>query len=201
MRATGLNAGLSRKGSAMAVDSEALLRVSHLTKTYPMPGSGFKRRSLPPWTICRFIAPGEVYGLVGESGSGKSTTGRLILWSRACGFRLDCLSRARPRHDVGAQTQAVSPARSSWYSQDSSTAFDPRNRVATLEEPLIIAGVRDADERHERALWPWLRSVFWQSIMTAIRMTFGGTASATQSGTGAYLRLAPCGMRRAGLGA
>ena len=32
-------------------------------------------------------------------------------------------------------------------------AFDPRNRVGRiLEEPLIIAGVRDADERHERAL-------------------------------------------------
>ena len=63
----------------MAVDGEALLRVSHLTKTYPMPGAGFKRQAFTAVDDLSFeIAPGEVYGLVGESGSGKSTTGRLI---------------------------------------------------------------------------------------------------------------------------
>ena len=52
----------------MAVDSEALLCVSHLTKTYPMPGSGFKRQAFTAVDDLSFeIAPGEVYGLVGES--------------------------------------------------------------------------------------------------------------------------------------
>ena len=63
----------------MAVDSEALLRVSHLTKTFPMPGSGFKRQAFTAVDDLSFeIAPGEVYGLVGESGSGKSTLLKLL---------------------------------------------------------------------------------------------------------------------------
>lgn len=137
----------------MAVDSEALLRVSHLTKTYPMPGSGFKRQAFTAVDDLSFeIAPGEVYGLVGESGSGKSTTGRLI-----CGLeRADSGSIAYRGHDLATMSERErKPFRREiqLVFQDSSTAFDPRNRVGRiLEEPLIIAGVRDADERHERAL-------------------------------------------------
>ena len=118
----------------MAVDSEALLRVSHLTKTFPMPGSGFKRQAFTAVDDLSFeIAPGEVYGLVGESGS--------IVYR---GHDLATMSE-RERKPFRREIQLVF--------QDSSTAFDPRNRVGRiLEEPLIIAGVRDADECHERAL-------------------------------------------------
>ena len=125
----------------MAVDSEALLRVSHLTKAYPMPGSGFKRQAFTAVDDLSFeIAPGEVYGLVGESGSGKSTTGRLI-----CGLERADSGSERERKPFRRKIQLVF--------QDSSTAFDPRNPVGRiLEEPLIIAGVRDADERHGRTL-------------------------------------------------
>lgn len=137
----------------MAVDSEALLRVSHLTKTFPMPGSGFKRQAFTAVDDLSFeIAPGEVYGLVGESGSGKSTTGRLI-----CGLeRADSGSINYRGHDLATKSERErKPFRREiqLVFQDSSTAFDPRNRVGRiLEEPLIIAGVRDADERHGRAL-------------------------------------------------
>ena len=45
----------------MAVDSEALLRVSHLTKAYPMPGSGFKRQAFTAVDDLSFeIAPGSM---------------------------------------------------------------------------------------------------------------------------------------------
>lgn len=86
----------------MAVDSEALLRVSHLTKTYPMPGSGFKRQAFTAVDDLSFeIAPGEVYGLVGESGSGKSTTGRLI-----CGLeRADSGSIVYRGHDLATMSE------------------------------------------------------------------------------------------------
>ena len=100
----------------MAVDSEALLRVSHLTKTYPMPGSGFKRQAFTAVDDLSFeIAPGEVYGLVGESGSGKSTTGRLI-----CGLeRADSGSIVYRGHDLATMSERASrfAAKSSWYSR------------------------------------------------------------------------------------
>lgn len=137
----------------MAANSEALLKVSHLTKTYPMSGSGFKRQVFTAVDDLSFeIAPGEVYGLVGESGSGKSTTGRLI-----CGLEhADSGSIIYRGHDLAAMSERErKPYRREiqLVFQDSSTAFDPRNRVGRiLEEPLIIAGMRDADERHERAL-------------------------------------------------
>lgn len=137
----------------MAANSEALLKVSHLTKTYPMAGSGFKRQVFTAVDDLSFeIAPGEVYGLVGESGSGKSTTGRLI-----CGLEhADSGSIVYRGHDLAAMSERErKPFRREiqLVFQDSSTAFDPRNRVGRiLGEPLIIAGVRDADERHERAL-------------------------------------------------
>ena len=102
----------------MAVDSEALLRVSHLTKTYPMPGSGFKRQVFTAVDDLSFeIAPGEVYGLVGESGSGKSTTGRLI-----CGLeRADSGSIVYRGHDLATMSERErKPFRResrSWYSR------------------------------------------------------------------------------------
>ena len=116
----------------MAVDSEALLRVSHLTKTYPMPGSGFKRQAFTAVDDLSFeIAPGEVYGLVGESGSGKSTTGRLI-----CGLeRADSGLIVYRGHDLATMSERErKPFRREiqLVFQDSSTAFDPRNVSAAF---------------------------------------------------------------------
>ena len=108
----------------MAANSEALLKVSHLTKTYPMSGSGFKRQVFTAVDDLSFeIAPGEVYGLVGESGSGKSTTGRLI-----CGLEhADSGSIIYRGHDLAAMSERErKPYRREiqLVFQDSSTAFD-----------------------------------------------------------------------------
>lgn len=137
----------------MAATNKALLEVTNLVKTYPMVGSGFKREAFTAVDDLSFsIGEGEVYGLVGESGSGKSTTGRLI-----CGLEHADSGRIVYR---GQDLAAMSERERKPYRreiqlvfQDSSTAFDPRNKVGRiLEEPLIIAGERDADARHERAL-------------------------------------------------
>ena len=55
--------------------AEALLRVSHLTKEFPLS----RYEALHAVSDVSFsLAPGEIFGLVGESGSGKSTLARTI---------------------------------------------------------------------------------------------------------------------------
>lgn len=130
-----------------------LLRVAHLTKTYPLAGKGFRRERFRAVDDLSFeVGEGEVYGLVGESGSGKSTTGRLILGLE----HPDSGSVLyRGRELVGLSDRERKPLRREiqLVFQDSSAAFDPRNRVGRiLEEPLVIAGEGDVAARRERAL-------------------------------------------------
>ena len=127
----------------MAVDSEALLRVSHLTKTYPMPGSGFKRQAFTAVDDLSFeIAPGEVYGLVGESGSGKSTLVRILLGLDAPttgtvtfdGRAVDARASARSLHWLRRETGIVF--------QDPYASLDPRMSVGRIVgEPLWALGI------------------------------------------------------------
>ena len=135
-------------------EREPLLRVEHVVKEFPLAGSrGFKRVPFRAVDDVSFeVRAGEVYGLVGESGSGKSTTGRLI-----CGLeRPDAgkvLYRGRDLAVMGDRERRPYRREIQLVFQDSSAAFDPRCRVGKiLEESLVIAGVRDAAERRERAL-------------------------------------------------
>ena len=62
--------------------AEALLRVRHLKKYFPIRGGLFSREVARVHAVDDVsfdIQPGETLGLVGESGCGKSTTGRTIL--------------------------------------------------------------------------------------------------------------------------
>ena len=62
--------------------AEALLRVRHLKKYFPIRGGLFSREVARVHAVDDVsfdIRPGETLGLVGESGCGKSTTGRTIL--------------------------------------------------------------------------------------------------------------------------
>ncbi len=56
-------------------DAAPLIRLSGVTKTFPMPGGGTFTAVAP---ISLDIAQGQVFGLIGRSGAGKSTLLRMI---------------------------------------------------------------------------------------------------------------------------
>ena len=96
------------------------------------------------------IARGETLGLVGESGCGKSTLGRAVLQLRPAesgrvlfdGEDLTAM-RGEPLRKMRRRVQLIF--------QDPIASLNPRRRIGDIiAEPLVIAGVKDAKERHER---------------------------------------------------
>jgi ABC-type oligopeptide transport system ATPase subunit len=96
------------------------------------------------------IEEGEMFGLVGESGSGKSTTGRCILRliepsSGQVYFRnQNVLSFSKSRMRLARRDMQI-------VFQDPYSSLNPRMRAGTIvEEPLIVHGLGDRDERRAR---------------------------------------------------
>ena len=137
--------------------STPLLEVKNLQKRYPIYGPLGKL--FPPKTHMNAVSglslqlfSGETYGLVGESGCGKTTTGRAIvglnrpdsgeIWYQ--GKDLAQLSE-RDFRPLRREIQLVF--------QDPLSSLNPRQRIgALLEEPLIIQGEGDREERRTKVL-------------------------------------------------
>lgn len=134
-------------------DRQVLLRVSHLSKWYPVNKWFFeKQRFVQAVDDVSFdLYSGETLGIVGESGCGKSTLIRTILrltepsagTVEFDGTDLAMLSNNELR-TVRKDMQIVF--------QDPYSALHPRMRIGdAIAEPLIISGmIPDAQERRAR---------------------------------------------------
>jgi len=125
--------------------SDPLLKVENLVVEYAVGGKTIHAVS----GVSLEIARGETLGLVGESGCGKSTLGRAVLQLRAAvsgtvlfgGEELTAMHGERLR---------IMRRRAQLIFQDPIASLNPRRRIGDIiAEPLVIAGYKDANKRHE----------------------------------------------------
>lgn len=130
----------------------ALLEVQAITKKFAVTGpSGAMIGTVHAVDRVSFsLAPGETLGLVGESGCGKSTIGKMIV-------RLlepdEGSIHLEGRDITHASHGAMRPLRRRMQMifQDPYASLDPRQRAgAIVEEPLIVHGIGNRDERRAR---------------------------------------------------
>ncbi len=129
-------------------DGQDFLVVDRVSKRYRLPGGG---DVLAVRDVSFSQAKGETLGVVGESGCGKSTLAQLILHLvapsagevRFRGERLAALPPAALRQRRRDMQMVF---------QDPRSSLDPRMRVGRLlEEPLLIHGIGNREERRARA--------------------------------------------------
>jgi oligopeptide/dipeptide ABC transporter ATP-binding protein len=133
--------------------ADTILEVEDLKKYFPLGGGGFWGR---PHYNCAVdgvsfsVRRGETFSLVGESGCGKTTVGRTILRltpATAGKVYLDGLDL----FSVPAKQMRRLRSRLQVIFQDPYASLDPKMRVGDIiTEPLMLHGVRSAEERADR---------------------------------------------------
>jgi len=141
--------------SASVRTDDVLLRVTGLTKDYPLRGGPFARRRGAAVSavagVSLSVRRGETFGIVGESGCGKSTLGRLVVGmetptagSIRFGGRLGERFGERDPATLDRRARKAHRREVQLMFQDSYASMDPRMRVAAiLREPLVIQGIGD----------------------------------------------------------
>ena len=147
---------------------DALLRVDHLTKHYPIRKGVFSRVSGHVHAVddvSFWIAEGETLGLVGESGCGKSTTGKAVLrltdvTSGSIGWRgkrIDSLPASEMRAHR-RELQAVF--------QDPYSSLNPRMRA----EDIVAEPIRNFEDRTPAEIRERVASLFERVGLRADQM-------------------------------
>jgi oligopeptide transport system ATP-binding protein len=128
----------------------ALLEVEGLSVHFPITGGILRRevgRVYALNDVTFELARGETLGIVGESGCGKTTLGRAIvrLYEPTAGtVHFD----GQPISDAHGETLKTLRRNMQMVFQDPYTSLNPRRTIErTLEEPLVLHGVRDRAER------------------------------------------------------
>jgi peptide/nickel transport system ATP-binding protein len=122
-----------------------LLKVENLVVEYSVGGKTVHAVT----DVSLDIARGETLGLVGESGCGKSTLGRAVLQLRQAQsgkVRFDGNDLTAMRGDALRKMRQ----RVQLIFQDPIASLNPRRRIGDIvAEPLIIAGIKDPEKRHQ----------------------------------------------------
>ena len=139
-------------------DGRVLLDIRNLKKYFPI-HKGFLRR-LAGYVyavddVSLFIKEGETLGLVGESGCGKTTTARCIMrvLEPTAGQILFQVGPDTSVDLAGLSRSEVRPLRRHMQMvfQDPFSSLNPRMTLFDIVgEPLLVQGMRNRKERHER---------------------------------------------------
>lgn len=133
--------------------TDVLLKVDNLKKYFPITGGLFSRtigQVKAVDDISFFVRKGETLGLVGESGCGKSTTGRVLMrllepTEGQVTFEDQVLTNLSS-NDMRKMRKEIQ-----MVFQDPYASLNPRHTVERiLEEPLIVHGIGDKEERRRR---------------------------------------------------
>ena len=131
--------------------NDNLVQVRNLVKHFPVEGSDDVWRAVDG--VSFDIVRGETLGLVGESGCGKSTTGRCLLrlieptrGDIEFEGRDVTAMRKRELRELRREMQIIF--------QDPNASLNPRMKIGDIvSEPLVIHGIGNKAERHERVAW------------------------------------------------
>jgi ABC-type glutathione transport system ATPase component len=140
---------------------EAVLAVSHLSKSFPVRKSGWfgmdERRIEAVSDVSLTVGRGECVGLVGESGCGKTTLSKLIMRAMApdSGSILFRGESGQMTELVGLDEGRLAPYRKriQFVFQDPFSSLNPRMTVQDLiSEPMLIHGVGTSAYRRKMVL-------------------------------------------------
>ncbi|MGY3483743.1 peptide/nickel transport system ATP-binding protein [Bradyrhizobium sp. USDA 4011] len=126
--------------------SNPLMKVENLVVEYSVGGKTIHAVS----DVSLEIARGETLGLVGESGCGKSTLGRAVLQLRQA-VSGKVLFDGHDLTTLKGEALRKMRRRVQLIFQDPIASLNPRRRIGDIvAEPLVIAGVKDHEERRRR---------------------------------------------------
>lgn len=119
-----------------------LLRLDHVTKTFPVPGGRFTAVD----DVSLELGQGETLGLVGESGSGKTTVARLALALAEPDSGVVELDGAPWSHRPERERRPLRRRIGAVY-QDALSSFDPRWTVRGILDDAVATAHPDAGRR------------------------------------------------------